>query len=75
MLRILLLLNQAGLIPFLGDYRFNIYIHIDTEYQHILLYTSTDSALQCIFVEYISSRQSWIAADHAGSVDPMRSQL
>ena len=54
MLRILLLLSQAGLIPFLGPYHFNIYIYIDTEYQHILLYTSTDSTLQYIFVAYIS---------------------
>ena len=54
MLRILLLLSQAGLIPLLGPSHFNIYIHIDTEYQNILLYTSTNSTLQYIFVAYIS---------------------
>ena len=55
MLRILLLLSQARLIPLLGPYHFNIYIHIDAECQNILLHNSADSTLQCIFVARISS--------------------
>ena len=61
MLRILLLLSQAGLIPFLGPYHFNIYIYVDTEHQNILLHASTDSILQYIFVACISFLDSCTA--------------